>query len=512
MAVLLHTIAAHSNDVNYCSFSSNSNILASVSGDKTVRLWNAVDGSEVSGSPLMGHSYHVTTCAFSPFGSMLATGSQDCSIILWDIATAKQLHAFQGHKGVVRDVSFSPNSLYMASASSDETVHIWEISSRALLRVLKGPEFSLMTCCFTPDNLNVVSGSVYGDLRIWDFNTGNCEAYIQAHDSGSSGVGISGADFSPTSGSADPVSNPETSEAPCFLLASCGGDNLVKLWNVYTGSAYSTRCHFEKHSVLEGHGGHVWDCKFSADGKLLASCSSDKSVILWNPEFGTIITKLSGHTRYITTVSFAPDSSLLATGSNDKTIQIWRITDVAALNFTQPLYQSKVSHVPIGDSVQPAIAEKACKRLVLWDMDEVCKWLEELGLQQYSEVFRANAIDGAELFQMTNELLANELGISPLGHRNKIMREIKTIKTKEIEGEIPDEFLCPITRELMSDPVMAADGFSYERATISSWITQGKKTSPMTNAPLAHTNLTPNRSLKNAIGRFLGPVTILPCV
>ena len=46
--------------------------------------------------------------------------------------------------------------------------------------------------------------------------------------------------------------------------------------------------------------------------------------------------------------------------------------------------------------------------------------------------------------------------IAPLGHRNKILREIKRIKTEELDGTIPDEFLCPITREIMSDPVLAA--------------------------------------------------------
>jgi hypothetical protein len=33
---------------------------------------------------------------------------------------------------------------------------------------------------------------------------------------------------------------------------------------------------------------------------------------------------------------------------------------------------------------------------------------------------------------------------------------VKDVKRKEIEDSIPDEFLCPITRELMTDPVIAA--------------------------------------------------------
>ena len=48
------------------------------------------------------------------------------------------------------------------------------------------------------------------------------------------------------------------------------------------------------------------------------------------------------------------------------------------------------------------------------------------------------------------------LFIGPVGHRNKILRNVKDIRKKEMEDNIPDEFLCPITREVMTDPVIAA--------------------------------------------------------
>lgn len=65
-------------------------------------------------------------------------------------------------------------------------------------------------------------------------------------------------------------------------------------------------------------------------------------------------------------------------------------------------------------------------------------------------------------------------------------------------SEFPLEFLCPITRELMTDPVIAADGFSYERAAISRWF-RSHATSPQTNAHLRSRVLVENRSLKALI-------------
>lgn len=59
--------------------------------------------------------------------------------------------------------------------------------------------------------------------------------------------------------------------------------------------------------------------------------------------------------------------------------------------------------------------------------------------------------------------------------------------------------VCPITKVTMRDPVMAADGHSYERAAIERWFAQGGLLSPMTGAALAHRELTPNHNLRQAI-------------
>jgi len=64
--------------------------------------------------------------------------------------------------------------------------------------------------------------------------------------------------------------------------------------------------------------------------------------------------------------------------------------------------------------------------------------------------------------------------------------------------EPPSAFMCPISHELMSDPVVASDGHCYQRNDIESWL-EMKGTSPMTGAPLAHPQLYPNFSLRSQI-------------
>ena len=62
-------------------------------------------------------------------------------------------------------------------------------------------------------------------------------------------------------------------------------------------------------------------------------------------------------------------------------------------------------------------------------------------------------------------------------------------------------FVCPINHTTFVDPVIAADGYTYERAAIEQWITANPTDtrSPLTNVVLLHTKLIPNHSLKSCI-------------
>lgn len=67
---------------------------------------------------------------------------------------------------------------------------------------------------------------------------------------------------------------------------------------------------------------------------------------------------------------------------------------------------------------------------------------------------------------------------------------------------IPPEFMCPISLECMKDPVLAKDGYTYERTAIQAWL-QSHQTSPMTRTHLSNHELTPNYALRDAIERWL---------
>ena len=81
------------------------------------------------------------------------------------------------------------------------------------------------------------------------------------------------------------------------------------------------------------------------------------------------------------------------------------------------------------------------------------------------------------------------------------VQEAREIREVPLDREVPD-YICPITTEIMTDPVSTSDGFTYERTAISEWL-RTKDTSPVTGATLESKTVIPNLSLRSMIRAFV---------
>lgn len=81
------------------------------------------------------------------------------------------------------------------------------------------------------------------------------------------------------------------------------------------------------------------------------------------------------------------------------------------------------------------------------------------------------------------------------------IKELKAFEEK-FKEKIPQDFYCPITQMLFVDPVVAADGNTYEREAIEFWLKDHEK-SPLTNIKLKNKELTKNTVLKKLMNDFV---------
>lgn len=74
-----------------------------------------------------------------------------------------------------------------------------------------------------------------------------------------------------------------------------------------------------------------------------------------------------------------------------------------------------------------------------------------------------------------------------------------SLEPLDLSVQIPYHFRCPISLELMRDPVTVCTGQTYDRASIESWVATGNTTCPVTRAPLTDFTLIPNHTLRRLI-------------
>ena len=300
----------HLGSVNSVVVSPDGTLVASASGDGTVKLWRMSDGLLVR--VLRGHRRGATCVAFSPNGSLLASGGVTADnnlndlyeIKLWRVSDGSEVRTLTGHTGVVTSVAFSPDGTLLASGGGyrDRTIRLWRVSDGALMRTLPGHAWGVTDIAFSPDGSLVASGSAYydvsdrGDIKLWRVSDGSEVRHIRVDRA------VSSIAFSPDGG----------------LIASGNGDGTVKLWRVLDGVLVLT---------LTGHRRYVYSLAFSPDGNLLASGGWDGNINLWRMSDGLKMHTLTGHSGRVNSLAFSPDGTLLVSGGSDGIINSWRMSD-----------------------------------------------------------------------------------------------------------------------------------------------------------------------------------------
>ncbi|KAK8970936.1 U-box domain-containing protein 21 [Platanthera guangdongensis] len=88
--------------------------------------------------------------------------------------------------------------------------------------------------------------------------------------------------------------------------------------------------------------------------------------------------------------------------------------------------------------------------------------------------------------------------------RKKLRASLKSIPRAAslpvlTDPPVPDHFRCPISLDIMKDPVTAPTGITYDRQCIEKWLDMGNSTCPVTNTALAYDDLIPNHTMRRLI-------------
>uniref|UniRef100_A0A7N0T7T3 RING-type E3 ubiquitin transferase n=1 Tax=Kalanchoe fedtschenkoi TaxID=63787 RepID=A0A7N0T7T3_KALFE len=160
-----------------------------------------------------------------------------------------------------------------------------------------------------------------------------------------------------------------------------------------------------------------------------------------------------------------------------------------------------------------------CRSRIDLDESDLGFVIEYLGLEKWSECDIEIKFLNAELgFQNLNLDSADVLLISSLiglmcyarvlmfdvvDEQVKPMFQTGSGVTEAVLSNLnADDFRCPITLEIMSDPVTVATGQTYDRSSISKWLKSGNSMCPKTGEKLTNLDMVPNHALKKLIRQY----------
>lgn len=183
---------------------------------------------------------------------------------------------------------------------------------------------------------------------------------------------------------------------------------------------------------------------------------------------------------------------------------------VGTLGYIDPEYQRSGQVSPksdvyaLGIVILQLLTAKPAKGLV---------HIVEVAMEKDRFIEVLDEVAGAWPIEETEQLARMALKCTELKGRDRpdlhdqvlpALEKLKEVVERARELELPcglpppNHFICPILKEIMTDPCVAADGYTYERMAIESWL-EKKNTSPKTNLPFPNKSLTPNYTLLSAI-------------
>ena len=320
------------------AFSPTESTLATISNPPCLELWNTTTGINQKTKTLTGTSFYGVS--FSSQGQLLLL-SIDCSLHLHDGTSASELSVLVTdwrHKNIV----FTSGDTQVITGSTEGHIHFFKLSSNQLSEIRErriSNETEVLGLALRRDGKRLASGGADGAIRIYDLPSRSPIATLRRPESMSPIWDIA---YHPMEeelavcqdGCVVLWRENETASDWVASIHSYHTDDYVKMAYCLNGTRICTSTLRESFKLWANttrveeppkHADIVSSHASNHPKSLLATGSSDMSIILWRYTTGDYLRTLLGHTEGIDSLIFSDDGDLLASACSDGMAIVWDV-------------------------------------------------------------------------------------------------------------------------------------------------------------------------------------------
>ena len=259
-------------------------------------------------------------------------------------------------------------------------------------------------------------------------------------------------------------------------------------WTSAHSSSVSTLTEFNGHLYSGGDGSNKIQ-KWNEHGQLVQEWTSAHSSSVLT------LTEFNGHLY-----SGGYGSNKIQKWNDGNVLSLPNLKSIEPLSITQPLSRKKKGELLIQQSELEEEIEKQLQEVEQREKQNEVEFQREMKKLQQTyqmnttkfQLRKENLLQQQTIVQANIHLLEN-------GTQPSAPLLPSTSSSNPQQSSEPEEFLCPITEEIMKDPVIDNEGISYEREAIVEWLRRGNTTSPSTKQLLKLSDLRPNIALRKLI-------------
>ncbi len=201
-------------------------------------------------------------------------------------------------------LAVSADGKKLAAGGCDRLVRAWDLSGGyanvKLDQAIENHADWVFGVAFSPDGKHLLTASRDKTAKVWDLKAKESLLTFPDHQNAVYGVGV---------------------RADGKAGISVGEDGQVRFWNAATDG--------KQIRAVKGHSKAIFRVVVHPKLPVMATCSADQTVRLWNPESGAALKTLNGHTDWVYALALSPDGKQVASGSWNGEVKVWKVADGA---------------------------------------------------------------------------------------------------------------------------------------------------------------------------------------